>query len=103
MGFQAPLLSNRTTPMLIPGILTVIYLYSYPSDDASEGHYALSLVQHLSLAEGEKLRPAGRLLLEAFAPSVGASTRALLPMFLTLSRAKSALYYYPRSLVLSYG
>lgn len=55
------------------------------------------------MTEGEKLRLGGRLLLEAFAPSVGASTRALLLKLPTLFRAESAADYYPRSLVLSYG
>ena len=50
------------------------------------------------VAEGEKLRLAGRLLLEAFAPSVGASIHALLLILPTLSRAESAPDYYPRSL-----
>jgi len=76
--------------MLIGGVLTVIDLKAYASDDASERHLALSPVPKLSVAEGGKLRLGGRLLLEAFAPSVGASTRALLLKLPTLFRAESA-------------
>jgi hypothetical protein len=39
--------------MLIGGVLTVIDLKSYASDDASESHLALASVPNLSVAEGE--------------------------------------------------
>jgi hypothetical protein len=84
--------------MLIRRVLTIADLKSYASDDASERQHALSPVQNLAVAEGEKLRLGGPLLPEAFAPIVGASTRALLLILPTLFRAESATDYYPRSL-----
>ena len=89
--------------MLILGIATVPDLQLYRTDDASQGHGLLSPVPDLSAREGGKLRRGGWLPLEAFAPVVGASIRALLLKFLIQYPAVSGCCYYPRALVLSFG
>jgi len=85
--------------MLILGVLAVANLKPHVPDDASQSHDALSPVANFFVAEGEKLRLGGQLLPGAFAPTVGASTRALRSTLPVQSPARSILYYFPNSSV----
>src|SRR5215472_17388342 len=102
MRFEPPPFADGATPMPISRILAVPHLQLYPPDDGSQLHLLFSPVMGFASIEGEKLRLGGLPLLGAFAPTVGASIRALLPKLPSLFRAESAAGHYPSSLVLSY-
>ena len=101
VGLQLPPFANRTTPMLILGVLAVPHFHLDHTDDRAQVHGLLAPVMPFASAEGGKLRLGGPLLPEAFAPADGASIRALLLKLPVRLRAVSALAWSPRSWGLS--
>src|ERR1035437_1419592 len=83
--------------MAIGGILPLPNLQLNDADDAAQMHRLTSPVPRLATAEGEKLRPGGRLRLGAFVAAAAASIRGLQPILLSRFHAMSAILMYPSS------
>src|ERR1039457_5417216 len=94
---QRPSFPDRTTPMAIGGILPLPNLQLNDADDAAQMHRLTSPVPRLATAEGEKLRPGGRLRLGVFVAAAAASIRGLQPILLSRFHAMSAILMYPSS------
>src|SRR5437867_663870 len=77
MSRQPPLLSHRTTPMTVGGILSIPYFQLNDADAGAQLHRTAPPMHSWASAQGEKPRHGGRLLLAAFVEAAAASIRGL--------------------------